>query len=77
MNNHFRSWKVLSWNVRGSNAEKKWNSIRDKISEATCDVVCLQETKRSFFDIKLSRNSVLHTLIASVSSHLMGLLGAL
>jgi exonuclease III len=29
---------------------KKWNSIRDKIQESSCDIVCLQETKRESFD---------------------------
>jgi len=41
---------VLYWNVHGVNSSKKWNSIRDKISEAQCDVICLQETKHDFFD---------------------------
>ena len=43
-------WKVISWNVRGINFEKKWNAIRDPISETNCDVIYLQETKRSHFD---------------------------
>lgn len=29
----------------------KWNAIRDKIIEAACDVLCLQETKRDSFDL--------------------------
>jgi exonuclease III len=45
-----RQWKVLSWNIRGINSDKKWNSIRDRITESNCDVICLQETKRSHFD---------------------------
>lgn len=49
-------WKVLSWNVRGINSEKKWNSVRDRISENNCDVVCLQETKRSHIDISFLHN---------------------
>ena len=36
--------------MRGLNASKKWNSIRDKISESKCDIACLQETKREIFD---------------------------
>lgn len=39
----------MSWNVRGLNSEAKWNSIRDKIQESKCEIVCLQETKRDNF----------------------------
>lgn len=53
MNN--RTWKVLSWNVRGVNSESKWNAIRDRIVESACDVICLQETKRSQFDLSYIR----------------------
>lgn len=49
--NHTREWKVLCWNVRGLNSDKKWDSIRNKIVESQCDVICLQETKRTSFDI--------------------------
>lgn len=45
---HSRAWKVLCWNVSGLNFDTKWNSIRDKIVERGCDVICLQETKRFF-----------------------------
>ncbi|KAJ1253597.1 hypothetical protein BS78_K020200 [Paspalum vaginatum] len=45
-----RSWKILCWNVRGLNATKKWNSIRDKIIDSRCDIICLQETKKQEFD---------------------------
>jgi len=54
MNN--RSWKVLSWNVRGINSDKKWNSIRDKIVESGCDIACLQGTKREHFDANFIRS---------------------
>jgi hypothetical protein len=50
-----RSWKILSWNVRGINSDKKWNSIRDCIVESGCDIVCLQETKRAVFDLSFVR----------------------
>jgi exonuclease III len=46
--NHPKTWNVLDWNVRGINSDKKWNSIRDKIVESRCEIVCLQETKESF-----------------------------
>ena len=45
-----RTWKILSWNVRGVNAERKWDTIRDKILNSACDIVCLQETKKETFD---------------------------
>jgi exonuclease III len=50
-----KNWKVLSWNVREINSDKKWNAIRDRISETCCDVICLQETKRSHFDVAYIR----------------------
>ncbi|KAG2537850.1 hypothetical protein PVAP13_9NG327119, partial [Panicum virgatum] len=34
----------------GINSDKKWDSIRDKIKESNCDIICLQETKRENFD---------------------------
>ena len=50
-NNCSKDWKVLCWNVRGINSPTRWNSIRDKIQESGCDIVCLQETKREDFNI--------------------------
>jgi hypothetical protein len=48
--NKGRSWKVTSWNIRGINSSSKWNAIRSKINETSCDILCIQETKREFFD---------------------------
>ena len=48
----FKLWKVLCWNVRGLNSEKKWDSIRDTIIESRCDIISLQETKREHFDLQ-------------------------
>lgn len=45
-----KQWKVLCWNVGGLNSESKWDSIRDKIVESKCDIVCLQQTKKEFID---------------------------
>ena len=53
--NSFRSWKVLSWNVRGINAEWKWDAVGNKILQSGCDIFCLQETKRENFDISFLR----------------------
>ncbi|KAG2621111.1 hypothetical protein PVAP13_3NG170326, partial [Panicum virgatum] len=50
------SWKILCWNIRGLNSDKKWNSLRDKISEPGCDIICLQKTKKDSFDLQFIRN---------------------
>ena len=44
---HKRTCKVLSWNVRGINSDTKWDSIRNKITESGCDILCLQEMKKA------------------------------
>jgi exonuclease III len=51
-----RLWKILNWNLRGINSEKKWLALASKISESNCDIVCLQETKRKSFDEQYLRN---------------------
>jgi hypothetical protein len=51
-----RLWKILNWNLRGINSEKKWLALASKISKSNCDIVCLQETKRELFDIQYLRN---------------------
>lgn len=50
MDNH-RTWKIMNWNIRGINSEKKWLAIASKIMEYDCDIICLQETKRKEFDL--------------------------
>ena len=42
-----RSWKVLCWNVRGLNSDARQCSVREKVIESQCSVLCLQETKLS------------------------------
>jgi exonuclease III len=54
--NRGRTWKVLCWNVRGINSSIKWNSIRNKIKQGSCDIICLQKTKRSSFDLHYLEN---------------------
>jgi exonuclease III len=54
--NSKRSWRILSWNIRGINSEGKWDVIRSKVVESGCDIICLQETKRNFFDSQYLRN---------------------
>jgi len=50
-----KSWKILCWNVRGINSDKKWVSIRDKIIESNYDIVCLQQKKENF-DLQFIKN---------------------
>lgn len=40
-----RNWKILCWNVRGLNSDARQCSVREKVIESQCAVVCLQETK--------------------------------
>jgi exonuclease III len=49
-------WKVLNWNVRGTNDPEKWPIIMSKIKESGCHVICFQETKREFIDLQSLRN---------------------
>jgi hypothetical protein len=55
MNSHnaviFSEWSVLSFNVRGINSVVKGNGIHCAIRESRCDIICLQETKKDFFDM--------------------------
>jgi exonuclease III len=46
----FSDWSVLSFNVRGINSVVKGNGTRCAIRDSRCDIVCLQETKKEFFD---------------------------
>ena len=46
----FSDWSVLSFNVRGINSVVKGNGIHCAIRDSRCDIVCLQETKKEFFD---------------------------
>jgi exonuclease III len=48
--NLHRSLKILSHNIRGISSETKWNSLRNNISDSTCDIICIQETKKESFD---------------------------
>ena len=43
--------KILFWNIRGINAQEKWDALRWKIIESACQISCIQETKRENFDI--------------------------
>jgi exonuclease III len=47
-----RIWKILNWNLRGINSEKKWLALASKIEESGCDIICLQETKRESFTME-------------------------
>ena len=41
-----RDWNILNWNIRGINDTKKWLALRNTISKANADIICVQETKR-------------------------------
>ena len=51
-----RSWNILCWNIRGINSQDKWDALHNKIDESSCVVLCLQETKREYFDMSYIRN---------------------
>jgi exonuclease III len=53
---NYSEWSVLSHNIRGINSSAKWNGLRCAIRETGCDVICLQETKREFFDEAYLKN---------------------
>lgn len=53
--NHVRMWNVLCWNVRGLNAVKKWDSVKNKVLQANCEIICLQETKIQNLDLAFLR----------------------
>lgn len=42
--------------MRGINSDDKWRSIREKIDESDCSIVCLQETKRDNFEHSYVKN---------------------
>lgn len=43
-------WNILCWNVRGLNSDDKCLALGNKIDEAGCSIICLQETKKETFD---------------------------
>jgi exonuclease III len=64
-----REWKILCWHMRGLNSQIKWTSIRSKILESSCDIICLQETKRKIFNHAYLKNFFLLNLIALNTPH--------
>jgi exonuclease III len=56
LNRSGRNWNILCWNIRGMNAVKKWTALKSKIKEASCDIICIQETKCVAFDQAYLRN---------------------
>jgi hypothetical protein len=38
---NYKSWKIMNWNLRGINSEKKWVALSNKIEVAGCDIICL------------------------------------
>lgn len=56
MTSQARNWNILCWNIRGINSPHKWRSLREKIEESMCAVICIQETKREIFDHSYLKN---------------------
>ena len=54
-----RSWSVLCWNVRGLNAARKWDSVRNKVTDANCEIACFHETKKVSFQPAFIRKILL------------------
>jgi exonuclease III len=52
-----KTWKIMNWNIRGINSEKKWLALSNKIEESGCDIICLQETKREHFDMQYGKKN--------------------
>lgn len=50
-----KNWNVLTWNVRGINSAWKWVPVKNKIADASYDIVCLQETKKENVDLSFIR----------------------
>ena len=72
MNQNFsRVWKVLSWNVRGINSPSKWNTIKDKVFDSACDVVCFQETKKEVRDLAFYKKMSAHPGLTVLSFYLL------
>jgi exonuclease III len=46
---------VLNWNIRELNNEDKQNTVRAKIQESSCSVLCIQETKKEIIDWSLMK----------------------
>ena len=67
-----RAIKILVWNVRDINSQEKWDALRAKITESACQVICLQETKRSFFTLFISESFALSSLVVLLSPHQLG-----
>lgn len=51
-----KKWNILVWNVRGINSDKKLLAIRNAIDQSGCNAICLQETKRTHFDLPYIRS---------------------
>jgi len=72
-----RSWNVLSWNVRGINSSWKWDSVRNKIVDSLCDIVCLQETKKEVIDATFLRKICHATFTSHVFLPSVGVSGGI
>ena len=51
-----RSWEVLCWNIRGINSDDKQLALNNAIRTSGCSVVCIQETKKTTFDLSFIKS---------------------
>lgn len=42
--------KIITYNVRGLGRGVKWPAIRRMATKQNIDMLCIQETKKEFFD---------------------------
>lgn len=42
--------------MRGINSRDKWNAIKNKVVDLSCDIICFQETKKESFDAAFLKN---------------------
>jgi endonuclease/exonuclease/phosphatase family metal-dependent hydrolase len=71
--NSVRNWKVMTWNIIGLNSSWKWDPVKNKIADAQCDIICLQETKKKCLIYPFLEKSALNTLMPLISFLLLGL----
>lgn len=74
---HTRSWKILCWNVRGQNSETRQRSVREKVIESQCAIICLQEAKLSSCDRSIIKSICPPKFDQFVESPLHGASGGL
>ena len=57
--NYLGQWLVLCWNIRGLNAKSKQLALMNAINVSGYAIICLQETKKSHFDMAFIKSCCL------------------